>query len=89
MSLLTVNSCPSSCSGDMYAGVPDISRRSSTGECGDAEVSDAYFAMLVEHDVRGFEIAMQHAAFVYGCESGAELARDLDRLCPAARVRCV
>jgi hypothetical protein len=35
--------------------------------------------MLVEHDVCGFQIAVQHASFVYGCETRAELARNVDR----------
>jgi len=48
------------------------------GECGDAEVSDAYLAVLVEHDVCRFQIAMQHTALVHGCETCTKLARHFD-----------
>jgi hypothetical protein len=34
--------------------------------------------MLVEHDVCGFQIAMQYPSFVHGGKAGAELARYID-----------
>ena len=46
----------------------------------DVQVHDADLARSVEHDVRGFEVAMQHAALVRGREPGADLPRDLERL---------
>ena len=47
---------------------------------GEAEVHDADPAGAVEHDVRGLQIAMDHAALVGGREAGADLPRDLERL---------
>ena len=50
------------------------------GGDGQAEVGDAHVTVAVEHHVRRFEIAVQHAAVVRGGEAGAQLARDFDRL---------
>jgi hypothetical protein len=47
---------------------------------GKAEVHEPHLARGVEHDVRGLEIAMQHAAVVRGGESRAELPGDVERL---------
>ena len=44
------------------------------------EVHDADLAVTVDHDVRGLEVTMQHAFRMRRCESGAQLARDLDAL---------
>jgi hypothetical protein len=46
----------------------------------EAEVGDAYATPAVDHDVRGFEVAMQHAVFVGGCETEAKLTGDLNGL---------
>jgi hypothetical protein len=50
------------------------------GQSGDAEVGDAHVAALVEHDVGGLQVAVEHARVVDGREPRAELPRRLDRL---------
>jgi len=40
---------------------------------GEPEVGDADVAVSVEHHVRRFQVAMHHAAFVRGGETGAQL----------------
>lgn len=44
------------------------------------EVGEAHPAPAVQHDVRGFEIAVEHTGRMCGREPGTELARDVDRL---------
>src|SRR4029077_13405355 len=50
------------------------------GESREAKIGDAHLAAAVEHDVRGFEVAVKDAVFVGGGETGAELARNLQAL---------
>jgi len=49
-------------------------------EAGEAEVHDDDLAAPIDHHVGGLQIAMEHAFFVRGGKSGAELARGLDAL---------
>ena len=58
------------------------------GDRGQSEVHDDDFAALVDHDVLRLQVAVNHAAIVRRGESGAELARRLDRLVARAAVRC-
>jgi len=43
-----------------------------------SEVGQSRLPPAVNHDVRGLEIAMQHASIVSGSEPGADLSRRLD-----------
>ena len=64
----------------MYAGVPlRRSLKGITGERGQTEVRDAHLPAAVDHDVGRLEIAMQHAAFVRGGETGTDAAGELER----------
>ena len=58
-----------------HFGAFDLARQS-----GQSEIGEQHLAAAVEHDVGRLQVAMQHALFVRGGESGAELARDLERL---------
>ena len=63
---LPVTARPASCSGDMNDGVPSttpVRVRLVVGEARDAEVGDLQLlALRVEHDVRGLDVAVDHAA---------------------------
>jgi hypothetical protein len=50
------------------------------GESGQPEVHHADVAGVVDHDVRGLEVAVQNARVVRGGEAGANLPGDLDGL---------
>ena len=60
--------------------VADLGAGELVGDGGEAEVHDDEVAALVHHDVLRLEVAVDDAAVVRGGESGAELARGLQRL---------
>ena len=63
----------------MYPSVPIIDVRSGIARRDrDAEVGDPDPSILIDQDVRGFEVAMQHALCVRRGEPGTELVGDLD-----------
>ena len=64
----------------MYAGVPAISPVAARRRRRSAEVRQADAAVAVDHDVGGFQIAMQHVAVVHRGKSRAQLPRDLKAL---------
>ncbi len=50
------------------------------GERGQPEIGDQHLAASVDHDVAGFEVAVQDAFFVRGVEPGAQAAGDIQGL---------
>jgi hypothetical protein len=48
--------------------------------CGEAEVHDPDTPAAIEHDVRGLQIAVQHAVRVRGGQSRTDLPGDVERL---------
>jgi len=84
--------CPASCSGATGSparqprwGPLHVLRRASANGVGlihgdrEAEVGDADVAVAVNHHVRRFQVAVQHAPLVRRREAGAQLLRQLDR----------
>src|SRR5216117_328794 len=82
MSLRTVCSFPSICSGDIYAGVPAriSSSPSSSAKPPRPKSSTRALPVAVDHYVGGFQIAMNKSEVVRGGEAGANLSRKLQRL---------
>ena len=48
------------------------------GDSGQSEVGDHHLTASIEHDVRGFQVAVKHALGVCGGQSGAELASNVE-----------
>ena len=58
----------------------DLSALNLIGDTRQAEISDHDLPASIEHDVRGLQVAVEHAFGVGGGQSGAELAGDIERL---------
>ena len=79
--------CPSTCSGDIYAGVPStapgmVSVTSAAGvqAFGHAEVEELRRAARGDHDVRRFQVAVQDASLVRSLQGAGNLDGDADRV---------
>ena len=81
MSLRMVTSLPESCSGDIYAGVPlrTSGPADVVGDAGQSEIRDHDLPTPIEHDVGGFQVAMQNALGMGRCQSGTKMACDVER----------
>ncbi len=55
-------------------------RTDAAGDRSESEIGDEDFTAVIDHDIGGLEIAVQHTFFVGGIKTGAEVARDVEGL---------